>query len=110
MIEILVVISFVKRLAAIAESKGRSKSWGSLGAIGWLGGEVIGAFFAVMMGLEGPAIYGCALLAAAIGAAGAYLTVKSLGDAEMVAELAGSATHDNPNYDPRNPYSPPKRD
>src|SRR5579883_3356285 len=62
MIEIIVLIMFVRNLARTAEQKGRSKAWGGLGAAGWLGGEVMGGVVGGIAGAESGAIYGLALV------------------------------------------------
>lgn len=47
MIEILILVQFVRSLSRIAESKGRSKGWAGLGVLGWIGGEITGPSSAV---------------------------------------------------------------
>jgi hypothetical protein len=42
MLEILFLVWFCKKLASIATAKNRSGSWGALGALGWIGGEILG--------------------------------------------------------------------
>ena len=42
MLEIIFLVWFCKKLASIAKGKNRSGSWGALGAIGWIGGEILG--------------------------------------------------------------------
>jgi len=112
MIEIIVLIMFVRNLARTAEQKGRSKAWGGLGAAGWLGGEVMGGVVGGIAGAESGAIYGLALVGAVIGSVVAYVIVKNLAPvsppdlgAPFVSEGPGVV---NPNYDPKNPYSPPR--
>ena len=117
MIEILILIAFSKTLARIAESKGRSKAWAGLGALGWIGGELVGGVIgAIASDGDGVgAIYAIALLGAAIGAGTAYFIVKSLPDQNAAPESQGARAEAaqgavNPNYDPSNPYSPPRVD
>ena len=110
MLEILLVTRFVAHLAAIAQQKQRSKSWAALGAIGWIAGELIGGVLGFMIGAEGIAVYGVALLGAALGALLAYATVRMLadhGDAPS-AMRHDESTVTNTSYDPKNPYSPPR--
>jgi len=77
MIEILVLVRFCKRLAEIARSKHRSGSWGAVGAVGWIGGEVSGAIVGVKSSTDGASIYVFAILGAIIGALLAYAIVKT---------------------------------
>jgi uncharacterized membrane protein YeaQ/YmgE (transglycosylase-associated protein family) len=110
MIEILVLVQFVRRLAAIAEEKGRAKSWGALGVAGWIGGEVLGGIVAALLGADGAGLYGIAILCAIVGSVIAYTIVKNLRPGGMVAAYAeyGTTTAPAPNYDPNNPYNPPR--
>ena len=78
MLEILFLIWFCKKLAAIARDKNRSGSWGALGALGWLGGEVGGFVFAFRTGFEGMGAYGYAIIGAIIGAVIAHVIVQAL--------------------------------
>jgi uncharacterized membrane protein YeaQ/YmgE (transglycosylase-associated protein family) len=78
MIEIIILVQFCKKLAAIAREKNRSGSWGAVGAIGWIGGEISGALVAASGGTQGMNLYAGALLGAVIGAVIAYVIVKSL--------------------------------
>lgn len=78
MIEIIILVQFCKKLAAIAREKNRSGSWGAVGAIGWIGGEVTGAVVGASGGSDGMNLYGFAILGALIGALIAYVIVKSL--------------------------------
>ncbi len=110
MLEILFLVWFVRKLAAMAKSKGRSGGWGALGAAFWIGGE----FFGIIAGTAadaGMAAYGLALLCAGVGAGVAYAIVKSLGPSEMAAasyDPASPAGMPAGPYDLRNPYSPPR--
>ena len=78
MIEIIILVQFCKKLAAIAREKNRKGSWGALGAIGWIGGEISGAVVGASGGAEAMNLYGYAILGAIIGAIIAYVIVKSL--------------------------------
>jgi hypothetical protein len=76
MLEILFLMWFYKVLAKQAEAKNRTRSWGWLGIIGWLGGEFTG--FGMQDGGDFGATYGTALIAGAIGAGLAALVVAML--------------------------------
>lgn len=78
MIEIIILVQFCKKLAAIAREKNRSSSWGAVGAVGWIGGEITGAVIGASGGAQSMNLYGFALLGAVVGALVAYLIVKSL--------------------------------
>jgi hypothetical protein len=80
MIEILVLIRFCKKLAAMAREKGRTGSWGAVGALGWIGGEITGAFIGFSAGATDMAPYGIALVGAVVGATIAYLVVRGLSE------------------------------
>jgi uncharacterized membrane protein YeaQ/YmgE (transglycosylase-associated protein family) len=83
MIEIIILVQFCKKLAAIAREKNRSGSWGAVGAIGWIGGEITGAVIGASGGAESMNLYGYALLGAVIGAVIAYVIVKSLSEVPL---------------------------
>jgi hypothetical protein len=110
MLEILFLIWFVRKLSAIAKSKGRSGGWGGLGVAFWVGGEFLG-YIAGSMADAGVGAYGIALLCAGVGAVVAYFIVRSLGSTEMVEPRYGSAlpvgAPAGP-YDLSNPYTPPR--
>ena len=78
MIEIIILVQFCKKLAAIARDKNRSGSWGAVGAVGWIGGEITGAVIGASGGAEAMNLYGFAILGAIVGAVIAYVIVKSL--------------------------------
>ncbi|MBL0212890.1 MAG: hypothetical protein IPQ07_03330 [Myxococcales bacterium] len=78
MIEIFVLVKFCKRLAEIAREKHRPGSWGALGALGWIGGEIIGALLASRGHGDKGSVYVMALLCGGIGVALAYAVVRSL--------------------------------
>jgi hypothetical protein len=105
MLEILFLVWFVRKLSAMAKAKGRNGSWGGLGALFWIGGEIIG-FIIGGMTSSGAGAYGLALLCAGVGAGIAYAIVNSLGPSEYA--MAGGEDTGNPHYDPKNPYSPPR--
>ncbi len=76
MIEFFILSALYKKLAAIAEEKHRTRSWGWLGISFWLLGEVLGF---VVVGVDGGGeSYVAALVFALIGAGAAYVAVKSL--------------------------------
>jgi hypothetical protein len=77
-LEILFLIWFCKKLAATARDKNRSGSWGALGALGWIGGEIGGAVVGVNAGAQEMGIYGYAIMGALVGAAVAFGIVASL--------------------------------
>jgi uncharacterized membrane protein YeaQ/YmgE (transglycosylase-associated protein family) len=112
MLEIIIIINLVRRLSAMASEKGRARSWGALGALGWIGGQLIGAVVASLLEFEPIAIYATALVCAIVGAVTAYLVVRNLQAGGLVAAYAEyGATAPAPvaaNYDPSNVYSPPR--
>lgn len=78
MLEILFLIWFCKKLAGMARAKNRSGSWGALGALGWVGGEVGG----LVIGFNAThsdfgAAYVYALFGAVAGAIVAYAIVAT---------------------------------
>jgi len=77
MLEILFLIWFCKKLSAMAREKNRPGSWGALGAVLWISGEVGGFLLAITGGAEEMAIYGYALLGALLGAVLAYVIVAT---------------------------------
>ncbi len=113
MLEILFLARFVRRLAAIAKEKGRSGTWGGLGALLWFGGELFGFVLGAAVTDDlGPAAYLLALVCAALGATAAYAIVKSLRpvDGPYAVPLRASeavATSGEP-VDVWNPYAPPR--
>ena len=79
MLEIMFLVYFCKKLAAIARDKNRAGGWGALGAIGWITGEISGAIIGAKAGgVASMALYGYALLGAALGAVVAYVIVIRL--------------------------------
>jgi hypothetical protein len=78
MLEIILLISFGRKLAELAREKGRSAGWAALGVMFWLGGEFIGFIIGALLGLEGLAVYPIALLVGATGAFVAWMVVKNL--------------------------------
>jgi hypothetical protein len=78
MLEILFLIWFCKKLAAIARDKNRPGGWGALGAILWVSGEITGAVLGAKTGSGGTALYGCAIAGALLGALVAYVIVMML--------------------------------
>jgi hypothetical protein len=111
MLEVLFLIYFVRKLSAMAKSKGRSGGWGGLGVAFWVGGEFLG-FIAGSIADAGMGAYLLALVCAGIGALVAYFIVRSLGPSEMMAEArydAAMPVHAPAGpYDLSNPYTPPR--
>src|SRR5262245_31742632 len=108
MLEILFLLWFVRKLSAIAKTKGRSGGWGGLGAAFWIGGELLGFVVGTAADAGGGA-YFIALLFAGIGAGIAYAIVSSLGpDSEQLAPESGDGPVYGPPQDPNNPYNPPR--
>jgi hypothetical protein len=114
MLEIIILVGFVRRLAAIAKSKGRSGSWGGLGALFWIGGELIGFVVgAVTANDVGAGVYVLALVFAAIGATMAWVIVKNLrplNEEEALPLPIGASAQPLPTKpaDLSNPYAPPR--
>ena len=78
MLEILFLIWFCKKLAGMARAKNRSGSWGALGALGWVGGEVGGLVLGFRAGgADFGAAYAYALIGAVLGAVVAYAIVAT---------------------------------
>jgi hypothetical protein len=108
MIEILVLMNLCRKLSAMAAEKGRSRGWGALGALAWFGGEVIGFLIGVALDL-GAGAYVVALVCAAIAMTIVWYSVKGMQPGGMVAAYASTGSSiENPNYDPKNPFSPPR--
>jgi hypothetical protein len=103
-LEILLLRALYKSLSATAVTKGRPGTWGLLGVLFWVGGELLGFIIGSLLGMELGA-YGIALLFAAGGAGISYLIVNSLGSLAVddAAPDAGGVGR----FDPENPYSPP---
>lgn len=78
MLEILILVRLCKKLAAMAREKNRPGSWGALGAILWIGGEIGGAVLGVGVDADGMTPYVYALVGAILGTVSAYFIVKSL--------------------------------
>jgi hypothetical protein len=102
MLEIIFLVWFVKKLAAIATSKGRSPGWGGLGALFWIVGEITGLAIGMSMDL-GAGGYLFALVGAGAAAVVAYVIVNSLGETQALTDVGPAGAP----YDPSNPYSPP---
>ncbi|MBL8740177.1 MAG: hypothetical protein JNK04_03750 [Myxococcales bacterium] len=112
MLEILLLIALTRALSRIAKSKQQSPMWGGLVVLLWISGEVAGFVVAGLMGLGGVEAYGIALGGAAIGAGVSFLAVTLLPVKAYVDPWAAVDAADNappPNYDPSNPYTPPKQ-
>lgn len=115
MLEVLLLIALTRALARMARAKHQSQMWGGLVVLLWIGGEVAGFIAAGMMGMDGIEAYGIALMGAAIGAGVSFLTVallpaKPYVDPWEAVDKEANAPIESPNYDPANPYSPPKRE
>ncbi len=104
MLEILLVRALYKTLSVTAVEKGRPGTWGLLGILFWVGGEILGFILGSLLGLELGA-YGIALLFAAGGAGISYLIVNSLGS--LAVDDAAPDAGGIGRFDPENPYSPP---
>ena len=113
MLEILFLVFLVRKLSALAKSKGRSGGWGALGAGFYIGGELTGFIVGGIADL-GMGSYLVALAFAAMGALASWLIVRSLSSAyanpygyvNPPPTMAPAVGY--PNYDPSNPYSPPR--
>ena len=75
MLEFFILRAFYRKLAELATSKNRTASWGWLGVILWISGEIAG--FMVATESEGSG-YLAALGFAVVGAGIAYVVVISL--------------------------------
>ena len=79
MLEILFLVWFCRKLAGMARDKNRSGSWGALGAILWIGGEVGGLAYGFSKPYSSQgSVYGYAILFAVVGAVVAYIIVATL--------------------------------
>jgi hypothetical protein len=79
MLEVLFLIWYTGRIGALVEAKGRRSGWlKALTVLFWIGGEVLGAVGAVVLGQEGLRLYGVALAGACFGAGVAYTIARSL--------------------------------
>ena len=109
MLEIAFLFWFCRKLASIAKGKGRSGSWGALGAILWIGGEISGFVVGTIADAEAGS-YLVALLFAALGALVAYVIVSALKSETARYDLATSppGSFGMPPHDPTNPYAPPR--
>lgn len=106
MLEIFFIIFFAKKLAEIAQSKGRPKGWAALGVVGWIVGEVLGGVVGALIFGDGAMLYLTALVGAAIGAGIAWAVVNGLTATSDSFEGIGDA-HGYAHADPNNPFSPP---
>ena len=104
MLEILLLRALYSKLSGIATLKGRPGTWGLLGVLFWVGGEIAGFILGAVLGMEFGA-YGIALLFAAGGAGISYLIVNSLGS--LVSDDDAPDAGGIGRFDPENPYSPP---
>ena len=111
MLEILFLVWFCRKLASMAKEKGRSGGWGGLGALFWIGGEVVG-FVIGGVAQAGMGGYLLALVCAGIGAGVAYAIVSSLRSEksryDLPFETAMAPRVAAAPIDPSNPYSPPR--
>jgi hypothetical protein len=76
MLEVLLIIFLSKKIAGILRAKGRSPTWYVVALVAfWIGGEFLGAFtgMALMDGDSSAALYGCALVGAALGVVAAFV-------------------------------------
>lgn len=105
MLEILILVRIYKSLAEMAQKKGRAGTWGLLGVLFWIVGEVLGVVIGMEMDI-GAAAYGIALGCAVVGVLIAYFIVKNL-DGLPELDRAGDPGGGVGRFDMRNPYSPP---
>ncbi len=80
-IEILVLIWLVGRLAKIAKAKGLSGAWGALGLAMWIGGQVFGLILGAAIVVDLIGVYIFALMWAIAGGVASYAIVKRLAPA-----------------------------
>src|SRR5437762_13228259 len=81
MLEILVVVILCRRLGEKARQKGRSAGWFMFMLVGmWIFGELLGAVVGILLsdGQVTATAYLAALIGAALGAVGAFLTAGAL--------------------------------
>jgi MFS family permease len=108
MLELIAIFYLSRKLSSIAQSKGRGRGWGALGAGLWIFGEVLGAVVGALSGEEAM-IYIFAIVGALIGGGIAWVIVNSLSAVEgypMTPGMPYSAPHNAGPYDPSNPYNP----
>jgi hypothetical protein len=77
MLEIFLIIWISRKVSGVAQSKGRSKGWGALGAGFWVLGEIMGFVIGSLLGL-GMGGYLVAILFASLGSFIAHTIVKAL--------------------------------
>ena len=77
MLEIFLIIWISRKVAGVAQSKGRSKGWGALGAGFWILGEIMGFVIGTLLDL-GMGGYLVAILFASAGSFVAHSIVKAL--------------------------------
>ena len=78
MLEIAFLVWFCKKLASMAREKNRNGIWGGLGALFWIGGEILGFMTGGTRAVTDMGAYGYAILGAIVGAVLAYVIVKAL--------------------------------
>ena len=98
MLEILAVIGISRKIAQVAQEKGRNSAWGILGAVGWFAGEVFGFLIGVMMTESIFGAYGFAIVGAIGGAVVAWLIVNNLPLAPHFQPAAVDTMLVTPNY------------
>jgi hypothetical protein len=104
-LEIILLRTLYNKLSGIATAKGRPGTWGMLGILFWIGGEILGFIIGSLLGMELGA-YGIALLCAGAGAGISYAIVNSLGS--LIDDEGDSRDNGGiGRFDPENPYSPP---
>ncbi len=94
MLEILGIIFFTRHLSSVARLKGRSGWWGGFGALGWIGGEMMGGCIAGCAGVEGLGVYLVAVVGAAVGALLAWALVSlvpTVQGFDPVSEMSGAS-------------------
>jgi hypothetical protein len=85
MLEILFLFWFGKKLAAMAQEKGRSGAWAALGVALWIGGELFGFVLGLLLELD-MGIYLTALGCAIAGAVVAFGIVNALPPTELAPD------------------------
>lgn len=87
MLEIIFLIWFGRKLAAIASSKGRSGAWAMLGVGMWIGGEAFGLALGVLLEMD-MGMYLTGIGCAIVGAIVSYGIVSSLSPTELAPDTA----------------------
>lgn len=91
MLEIIFLIWFGRKLASMAQAKGRSGAWAMLGVGMWIGGELFGLALGILLDLD-VGTYLAALGCALVGAIVSYGIVNSLEPTELAPDVDGFST------------------